>query len=207
MAGSYSEQDAQEILRRAASAQSGFMSRDELLLAASELGISPQAVEQAERDYQEARVDEDLRSQFRLKQRQDFLGSFKVLAACGVIFWLLMKDGTAGNSPQHNIFAIVVALFGIWSVIKNGYFAFAEKSPAWQKSFEDFKVADKKRKARAVERTNDVAISDILQNVEADEKVTVIKHLRDTTGLPLNEAKSAVDDYYKRHPEILRQGN
>lgn len=207
MAGSYSEQDAQEILRRAASAQSGFMSRDELLLAASELGISPQAVEQAERDYQEARVDEDLRSQFRLKQRQDFLGSFKVLAACGVIFWLLMKDGTADNSPQHNIFAIVVALFGIWSVIKNGYFAFAEKSPAWQKSFEDFKVADKKRKARAVERTNDVAIRDILQNVEPDERITVIKHLRDTTGLPLNEAKSAVDDYYNRHPEILQQGN
>src|SRR4051812_28649090 len=99
---------------------SGFMSRDELVRAASELGITPEAVEAAEKQYQEARAEEDLRSQFRLKQRQEFFGSFKVLIVCLVIAYLSFH----GVTPEHPIpwVPAVVIAFGIWSLVKNGYF-------------------------------------------------------------------------------------
>jgi len=202
----YNEKEAQEILRRAAALQtSGAMSKDELVRAAAELGISPEAVEEGERQYREARAEEDLKSQFRAKRRQEFLESFKVLAACGFIFYLMMRDGWEVNSTQHNVFASVILIFGVWTTLKNGFYAFAEGSHGWQKSFQEFKATDAKRKQRASSQANDRVISDILIQTSPDRKLEVIKTLRESTGLPLNEAKNAVDDYYRRHPEIIRQ--
>ena len=84
--GSYNETDAQEILRRAAAVQStGFMSRAELLRAAAEIGISPEAVEEAEKQYQEARAEEDLRSQYRAKRKAELYDSAKAVLVFGSI--------------------------------------------------------------------------------------------------------------------------
>ncbi|MEA2552144.1 MAG: hypothetical protein QOJ65_320, partial [Fimbriimonadaceae bacterium] len=81
----YSESEAQEILRRASSIQtSGLMSRDEMLRAASELGITPEAVDQAEMQYRADLLEAELRREFREKQRQGFgesLKSFAIYAA------------------------------------------------------------------------------------------------------------------------------
>jgi len=204
--GSYNESEAQEILRRAANLQtSGAMSRDEMIRAAAELGISPEAVELAEQQYQEARTEDELRSRFRSKRRQEFAEGFKVLAVCIVIWWLMEKDGIANLSFQHNAFAFVILGYGVWAMIKNAYFAYAEKSHAYQRSFEAFKVSEQKRSKKAVKYTNDRVIEDILLNTNPRQKLEVIKNLRENTGLPLNEAKNAVDDYYNRHPEIKQQ--
>jgi hypothetical protein len=203
--GSYNESEAQEILRRAAGMQSsGFMSRDELVRAASELGITPEAIELAEEQYRIDRADEELRERYRAKRRGEFLDSFKGLAVCGGIFWYLMRDG-AHNSLQRNLFAAVILAYGVWNLLKNGYLSFAENSYGWKKGFEEYKVSDKKKKALAASRTNDKVIADILQGTSASKKLEVIKNLREQSGLPLNEAKTAVDDYYKRHPEVQQQ--
>ena len=202
--GSYNESEAQEIIRRAAAVQGqGFMSRNELIRAASELGISPEAVEEAEKDYQLSKQEEELKIRFRAKRRHEFHESFKMLLGCAVISYLLWPKNHPGAISW---FSVVIACFGVWSVIMNGYNAYFERSPTWHKGFEDFKASEKKRKGLADQRANDKAIADILQSTSPRQKLEVVKTLRDTTGLPLNEAKSAVDDYYKRHPEIKSQG-
>jgi len=202
--GSYNESEAQEILRRAANLQtSGAMSKDEMIRAAAELGISPEAVELAEQQYQESRANDELKLQYRSKRRGEFTESFKTLIACEVIGYLMLR-GTDMSIDKH-WFAYVLVIYGFWSVIKNGFLAFNERSPSWAKGFEEFKNSEKKRKVRAISKTNDRAIADILLNTNHRQKLEVIKNLRENTGLPLNEAKNAVDDYYNRHPEIKQQ--
>src|SRR5437868_9713624 len=113
--------------------------------------------------------------------------------------------GHESFSARHDLFATAIMVFGVWSIFKNGYLAFAENSYAWKKGFEDYKQSDKRKKTLAASRTNDRVIADILQSTNASQKLQVIKNLREQSGMPLNEAKTAVDDYYKRHPEVQNQ--
>lgn len=201
--GSYSEKDAQEILRRAAAAQTaGAMSREELVRAATELGISVEALDEAEKQYQSAREEEDLKVQYRAKKRHDFIDSFKVLIACLVIAYLMWPKGRdVALGHDFPWVAAVIGGYGVWSLIKHFYYAFFERSPGWQKGFEEFKAKDKKRKALTATRTNDKLIAEIVFS-KGGSKAEVITNLRDSTGLQLGEATSAVEDYYQRHPEV-----
>jgi hypothetical protein len=210
---SYNETEAQEILRRAAGLQtSGAMSRDEMLRAAAELGITPEAVELAEQQYADAQLEDDLRLRYRAKRRTELGEGFKMFLACSVISFLMLRNSFVSfthppyvqNVSDHWL-AYVIAFFGIWSLIKNAFLAFNEKSPVWQKGFQDFKASEAKRARKAVKYTNDRVIEEILGATDPRQKLEVIKNLRETTGLGLKESKDAVDDYYTRHPE-LRQG-
>ena len=198
---SYNESDAQEILRRAASIQSdGAMSRDELLRAAGELGITPEAVEEAERQYQASRAEEDLRVRFRAKRRSEFYDSIKALLAYGVIGYLLAR----GDRDWFWI-AVVVSVFALFRLIKNASLAFMENTPSWKQGLEEFRAKERRRKGLADRRTSDKVISIILESTPARNKLEVIKNLREQSGMPLNDAKTAVDDYYGRHPEVQSQ--
>ncbi len=80
MAGSgqqfYEEDDAEQILRMAASMSSpmGSMSRDRLMATAAELGITPEAVEQAEQQLRSQRAIESERAEFDALKKREFFG-------------------------------------------------------------------------------------------------------------------------------------
>ena len=195
MSGSYSEQEAQEILRRAAAVQStGFMSRDELMRAASELGITPEAVLEAEKQYQESRQLEDLRIRYRSKRKSEFLESLKA-----VLFFAVA--GTLVVNWHHNWLwiAIIVVSMSFINMVKEGMRYAFQSSDANDKGFEEFKAKEARRKSLADRRTNDRVIEEIIGQAARTNKQDVAKNLRDLTGLPMNEAKSAVEDYYKRN--------
>lgn len=75
---SYSEKEAEEILRRAANAESPEVSRDQLLATAAELGISPLKLHEAEVAYlAEKRQKQDF-ARRSVAARKDFLIHFFV---------------------------------------------------------------------------------------------------------------------------------
>ncbi len=195
MSGSYSEQEAQEILRRAAAVQStGFMSRDELMRAASELGITPEAVLEAEKQYQESRQLEDLRIRYRSKRKSEFLESIKALLFFGVA-------GTLAVNWHHNWLwiAVIIVAMSFVNMLKEGMRYFFQSRDANDKGFEEFRAKEGRRKALADRRANDRVIEVILERSPAEKKVKFIKNVRDITGLSMEEARNAVDEYYERN--------
>ncbi len=72
----YDEEDAEQILRLASSLSSpvGAMSRERLLATADELGISPEAVEEAERRINQSKGELLERAEFDRRIRRDFYG-------------------------------------------------------------------------------------------------------------------------------------
>ncbi len=197
--GSYNETDAQEILRRAAAVQNtGFMSRSELMRAAAEIGISPEAVEEAEKQYAEARAEEDLRSQYRAKRKSELFDSFKSVMVFGSVGAFVVN-----RNENWMWIAIIVVGCAFVNMLKEAALYYSPKSHKYQKGFQEFKEKEGRRKSLADRRTNDKLIDDILLGTSPSNKIDVIKNLRETTGLSLGDAKSAVDDYYGRHPEIM----
>ena len=72
----YEEDEAEQILRLAASLTSttGAMSRERLLATAAELGISPEAVEMAEKQFATKKIEVADRAEFDSQQRREFYG-------------------------------------------------------------------------------------------------------------------------------------
>jgi len=70
----YEDEEAEQILRMAASISSpvGQLSRERLLETAAELGISPEAVETAERQFHAEKSERDLEVQFQAHARSEF---------------------------------------------------------------------------------------------------------------------------------------
>ncbi|MDR3691666.1 MAG: 2TM domain-containing protein [Fimbriimonas sp.] len=70
----YSDDEAEEILRLAASqsASPRAIDRERLLATASELGISPEAVEQAENQLRSQKLESQFRLEFADRQRREF---------------------------------------------------------------------------------------------------------------------------------------
>ncbi len=195
--GTYSEQEAQEILRRAATLQtSGAMSSEEMIRAAAEVGISREALEQAEAELVSDRLNKELLSEFQRQERQKFFsdmgGTIAFMAFLAFIFqhdlssprWLLL--GTA---------------FFVWKLISHGSKHLFTGSDSWQRRYQTWKAAELRRRDPASKKTSEDLIKSILGTVDPNAKLTVVKELRERSGLGLKEAKDAVDDYYRRHPE------
>jgi hypothetical protein len=103
----YEDDEAEQILNLAASISSpaGSMSHERLLETAAELGISPEAVEAAEKQITELRLDKKLRSEFDANQRRAFFGgltaflgfnTFLVVVTHGFHFWMIWVTGFWG---------------------------------------------------------------------------------------------------------------
>ena len=72
----YDEEEAEAILGLAAQKSStGGMSRECLLATAAEIGISAEAVEEAERTIQARKADQGLRAEYARHSRQELMGS------------------------------------------------------------------------------------------------------------------------------------
>jgi len=195
MSGSYSEKEAQEILRRAAAVQTtGFMSRDELLRAAAELGITPEAVLEGEKQYQEAREAEDLLSRYRAKRKAEFLESIKSVVVIFIIALLAVNW-------HHSWFWIAAVIFAMSfaNAIKETMRYFFQSKDTNDKGFQEYKAKEARRKSLADRRANDKLIETVLHDSPSVKKIEVVKNVRDLTGLPMNEAKKVVDDYYGRN--------
>ena len=184
MSGSYSEQEAQEIIRRAAAVQNtGYMSRDELMRAASELGITSEAVLEAERQYQESRQLEDLRIRYRAKRKSEFLESIK-----GFVFVCVVGALWVNWHPTTTWLwiALIVGAMSLANMLKEGMRYFFQSSDANDKGFQEFKAKEARRKSLVDRRTNDRVIEEIIGEGSQLNKQDVAKNLRDLTGLPMN---------------------
>jgi len=94
----YEDEEAEQILRIAAgiTGPEGKMSRERLLETAAELGISPEAVEIAERQVVDERRELNLRSQFNAQLRNEFLAhlsSYVIINGCMIATNLLTSPG------------------------------------------------------------------------------------------------------------------
>lgn len=191
--GSYSEAEAQEILRRAATLQgSGSMTKAELISAAAEVGISPQAIEEAEEQVRNERYEADLLAQFRALRNKQFWGSLR-----GLLVYMAFAAVILGPGLRHPWIAGFLVLCGVWGVAKEGWLAFNEKSDAWAHAFSEWRAKQLRRKAIPA-RSTDPLLAEILARHDPAAKLQVIKEYREQTGLGLKDAKQDVEDYYQR---------
>lgn len=196
--GTYSEQEAQEILRRAASLQTtGSMSGEEMIRAAAELGISREALEQAEAELHSDRLNKELLSEFKRHERQKFFSDMGgTIAFIAFIAFIFQHD--LGN-PR---WLLLGAAFFAYKLVSHGSKHLLTRSNSWQRRYQTWKAAELRRRDPGSKKASEELIRSILGTIDPDAKLNVVKELRERSGLDLKEAKDAVDDYYRRHPEI-----
>jgi len=205
----YEEDEAEQILRLAASfaSPSGAMSRERLLATAAELGITPEAVEMAERQLAGQKSDAAERKEFDTAQRHEFYGH--------LVSYVLV-----------NIFLVMINLvtdarffWAIWVILAWGLFlafhsveTFFRGSESYREEFEKWQTKRRRREARelephTVEENSDFVIDKYvhkrLDRGRDVSKLEAIRYLREKTNLDLREAKEAVDLYCVRNPGLL----
>ena len=198
----YSESDAQEILRRAASSHTpaGGLSRDELLRSAAELGVSPEAVARAEAEYFAEREKNRDIDEFRRQHRSDFRTH---LVVYGIINTFLLCINLL-SSADHLWFLYPLLGWGIGIAI-HGYTTYNENSNEWRQEFEEWK------RKRNWEPSSVTAAEDVRSVLERElmnardsgqdiSKIDLIKQVRQGTGLGLKDSKDAVEHYLRQNP-------
>ena len=133
----YNDDEADQILRVAASMSSndGRLSYEKLLDTAAELGISPEAVEKAERQVMVQRQEQLLLAEFDRVQRRAFFGhlvSYLSVNAGLIVLNLL-------TSPHHLWF--YWAFFG-WGIglLSHACVVFVRSSDSYREEFEKWKA-------------------------------------------------------------------
>ena len=203
----YSEDEAEAILREAARLdRSGgsAQSRERLLATAAELGISEQAVREAEgRVAENMQLDRD-RAEFELSRKSKFRE--QVASYVGTSIMLLgINFLTTGFSMR---------LSGMWSLWVVGIWGFSIISDMFQyyfRSKEREQVAFEKWRQKKSLKTNltasfmpsvgprpriDSVLDQYFSMHASDDKIGAIKVVRQTTGLGLKESKLLVEEYY-----------
>lgn len=147
----YQEDEAEAILRLAARrGETGGMSREALLRVAGEVGISPEAVEEAERQLTGQREDVNLAAEFRRKQRVDFAEhTASYIGTCALVTGIWFFIG------HHGFFwpGIVILAMGA-SIIKDVPSHFFPGGSAYQQEFIKWK-AKRERKALKASQLGD----------------------------------------------------
>lgn len=196
---SYTEVEAQEILRRASALQtSRAMTRGELIRAAAEVGISPQAIEEAEAQVARERREAELLQQFRKERRKALVSSL-----WGLVVYVGLAALIAGRNLHYWWFAGFLALCGVWGALKEIWLTFNERSDAWQSAYQKYRDG-KMRRTELPSGSADDVLREILSRHSPDQKLSVIKEYREQTGLDLKDAKDDVDRYYRQHPDEVR---
>jgi hypothetical protein len=198
----YSESDAQEILRRAASSHTsaGGLSRDELLRTAAELGVSPEAVARAEAEYFAEREQNRDIDEFRRQHRAEFRTHLVIYAIIN-IFLLCINLLT---SADHLWFFYPLLGWGIGIAI-HGYTTYNEDTSEWRKEFEDWKRKREWQPSNSLQAEGVRAILErelVLARDSGEDasKIELIKQVREGTGLGLKESKDAVEYYLRQNP-------
>ncbi|MGV3615923.1 MAG: 2TM domain-containing protein [Fimbriimonas sp.] len=193
----YTEEEAEQILRLAARSETGGISRDRLASMAAELGVSPDQLERAEREFLQTRQTETERKEFETHVFRDLWSHVAIYVAVnvGLIGMDLIPDGhwDWAHWPLLGwgigVACHVASVF--WSSADDEAKAFRE----WKAKRTVAPLSDEQRRV-----LDEIALSGTPGTLHA------IKDLRDRLGLGLREAKDAVDQYEEIHPGIFRGG-
>jgi len=142
----YDDDEAEQILHRAASMSSidGRLTYERLLETAAELGISPEAVETAEREIMHDRKENALRAEFDAKQRKGFYYHFA--SFLGINAGLIILNLT--TSPGYLWFFWPLGGMGI-GIFAHGQTALNRSSDCYQEEFAKWKAVRENRRQRA----------------------------------------------------------
>ena len=186
----YSEEEAAAILRLASQATvSGTVSRENLEAMASEIGLSAEALEQAEQKFLQEKLAQEEKERDRRERRRQFVNRLTTtLVAVGALaFFIAARNGGVSFSP-----APIVALFVILLLTR-------------KKSGQQFRrrmaplglfVRDglDERTKRALD---DIALTE-------PSKLQAVRELRDRLNLSLLDAKEAIDAYEVQNGRVFR---
>jgi hypothetical protein len=150
----YSEEEAESILLAASAAPQDGISRDSLLKTAAELGISLEALEEAERAVQTKRQEQDVRQEFERHVRREF---FDHLVAYMVVntFLVLMDLWTSQWTGLHWAYFLILG-WGI-GLVFSANAALNKKSGAYTDEFEKW---NRKRIKKAKAKEKQKALSE-----------------------------------------------
>jgi hypothetical protein len=201
----YNDQDAEEILRLASrEVATGSMTKEKLLQTAAELGISPEAVERAEKQLvmkKEAdRIqDEDkvLRKQYQQEKKNSFMGDFfSYLGVNAFLIGIWWFTGAHYFWPKWVLFGWGLAVVG--DFVTTFFGEDEAKFQRWKKR--------RTRKSQGSKEISDQAIpilDELATSGETVGKLSAIKELRERLQLDLRDAKDAVEDYEQKNPGIF----
>jgi hypothetical protein len=202
----YEENEAEEILRLASrDSNQGRVDRERLLSMAAELGIAPEAVERAEAEWTQKRdaekaaaAEAEDRAEYRRHRRSALwsnLGSYLTVNLFLVGIWFY--DGPHGGFwPFWVIFP-----WGMW-VVPSALFGSGRGKERdfqrWRRRRHRSDWADA-REPQLREVLDELAGREDLRN----SKLMVIQELRQRTGVDLDVAKEAVEEYAAEHDQVV----
>lgn len=207
----YTEQEAEDILRAATRQSGGSVSRDRLLQMAEELGISIESLSQAEYQVKTQGAELRDRKEFEGQKRASFLthlGTYLTVnigllllnvVTSGHISWALFPMlGWGIGLGAHFVSTIIHGAdfereFERWRAAKYGY-----RSLISSESKEPSGIpATIQNRSEIHQRIKTMALRDRLGKLEA------IKQLREETGISLKEAKDSVEAFQRENPGII----
>ena len=189
----YDEDEAEQILKLASKKMSGIgsISGDELVRTASELGITPDALQEAEEEFERTRTEQQSRQNFDRYTRKEFLSHLVFyLVINGALMALdLRSDGKLGWSYYPLI------LWGI-GILAQAWSTFARSSEDYEKEFRSWRRRQDRKSLKEGSDDYGSVMEEIASEFSIESrKVEAIKQLRERTGLDLKDAKDVVEAY------------
>ncbi len=190
----YDEDEAEQILKIAAKRMGniGSVPRDQLLATASELGISPEELEEAEVEFQKTKNELSERRAFDIAHRQGFFASFSTYVVINAL--LMVIDFRADGRTSWALWPLL--MWGI-GIAFHAYSTFAKGSEKYEEEFDEWRMV-RMRQAEGYPEAARLLESMSGRFDVRREKINAIRELREQTGMQLKDAKDAVDDYLKQ---------
>jgi hypothetical protein len=199
----YEEEEAEQILKLAASKSAvapGAMSRDRLLATAAELGISPDAVAEAEHEYRASAREANEQAEFEASEKRDFFGHVVSYLIVSTVLGIVYGGG--GWS-----LAFIVG----WGagVLFHAIATFIRSSRRYRDNFAKWKSRRIPIQAvmDALGTDPDAIVHEFVRlqalHNEPAAKLNAVKYVRERTKLDLKEAKDLVDGFAARNPGHL----
>jgi len=193
----YEEKDAEEILRLAArDSTAGGMTRDRLVQTAAELGITPEAVERAERQLVQKREADriaeeevELRKQFKAERRRGFMNEiYSFLGTNGMMVGIWWMTGHEYFWPGWLMLA--------WGIGLVSSFASAFLGKDEDKKFRRWL----RRRSRIMGMSDmvqraDPILDEFFEHNDKDEKLKAMNELRGRLNIDMRDAKDLVENY------------
>jgi hypothetical protein len=190
----YSDEEAEEILKVAANRQGqGGLDLFRLQAAASELGISPEALADAEAQVMREREERAQFEEYKRSKRQAFFNSLVTYIVVNAGLWIAMRPSW------------IVYVLGGWGIglVSEGFKAFGGSRPG-SPEFETWRQARVSGAVPGQIVGADAALEEFVSRGSNLAKLEAIKFVRERTGLGLRESKEAVDRFEFEHPNIFR---
>ena len=188
----YDEEEAEAILGLAAQKSStGGMSRECLLATAAEIGISAEAVEEAERTIQARKADQGLRAEYARHSRQELMGSLSSLMVGGaaVVGIDLYTTGRITWSGW-------ILLFLGFAVVTNLAKVLFKTSSNSEAEFERW--AEKKEEKRVIKEEGPAGLAAVWLKSHPGDRDGAVQHLRERLDMKKRDAKAVVDEVFLR---------